>query len=99
MSNAPSVNLSWPQPTDWERVRTRIADRAAVECIELNGTEDRSRGEGRWFDIRPMLDEREHSPPFIDWAREEIDWALFRGYAQRHPHHPHLLRILRDPPL
>jgi len=76
---------------------TRLADRAAVCDVETEGIRVRDFGAGRWYDTRPMLDEREHSPEGVDMLREAIAYALQRGLAQAHPHHPHMLCIVHTP--
>lgn len=47
----------------------------------------------RWWDVRPMVDAREHIPEFVDMAQRAIDYALSAGLAERHPTHAHLVRI------
>lgn len=91
------LSAYWPPATDLDALCRRVADRAAVADIECDAVRDTSRTDGCWYDVRPMLDPREHAEPYIDMAREAIDWALHRGYFQRHPHQPHLLRKVRDP--
>lgn len=71
----------------------RIADRCAVAEIECEGIAETIDG-ARWYDIRLMLDEREHAPESIDIAREVIDYALERRLVKRHPVHSHLLRVV-----
>lgn len=48
-----------------------------------------------WHDTRPMLDEREHCPEFIDMSRIALDYAVSTGLFARHPQQPHLLRFVR----
>ena len=75
------------------RRATLIADAAAFSDIEANA-DAVSTGEGpQWYDVRPMLDEREHSLEAIDLATEAIHYAVQRGLATRHPTIPHLLRL------
>lgn len=76
------------------RLAFLIANRAVVsdiesECVAL---------EGGWWDVRPMLDPREHSPEVVDMVREAIDYALASQLAVRHPQHAHLLRLRRSLP-
>lgn len=49
----------------------------------------------KWWDVRPMVDPREHAPESVDMARRAIDYALSAGLAVRHPTEQHLLRITR----
>lgn len=86
MTPLDSATLEWLQQ--------RIADRAVIcdiECESIAEDDDHGR---RWYDVRPMLDEREHAPEFIDMAREAINYAIARGLVARHGEWPHLLRIL-----
>ena len=86
MTSLDTATLEWLQQ--------RIADRACVCDIECEGiAEDDGHGR-RWYDVRPMLDPREHCDEMIDMAREAIDYALARGLVARHADLPHLLRVL-----
>lgn len=71
-----------------------IANRAAIADIECEGVAQMRSGV-RWYDVRPMLDEREHALASIDLARETLDYALMSGLIQRHAEHPYLVRIVR----
>lgn len=73
-----------------------IADRAAVADIESNAHAVRLETV-RWYDVRPMLDEREQSPEGVDMNREALDYALMRGLIVRHHADAHLVRITRMP--
>lgn len=72
-----------------------LADQATVSDIECGAVAIESGGE-RWYDVRPMLDEREHSLPVVDMATEALQYALMRGLVHRHPGMPHLVRIARQ---
>lgn len=72
-----------------------LADRATVSDIECEGIPVEEDGQ-RWYDVRPMLDEHEHSAPVIDMATEALQYALMRGLIQRHPRMQHLVRITRQ---
>ena len=48
----------------------------------------------RWYDTRPMLDLREHSPTYVDINAEAINFALQVGLAAQHPQRPYLLRLV-----
>jgi hypothetical protein len=48
-----------------------------------------------WYDTRPMVDEREHSPEFIDMARLSLDHAQSTGLFVQHPVHTYLVRFVR----
>lgn len=56
----------------------RIADRAVIADIETEGVRVGPLAERR-YDIRPMLDEREHCPQDIDMASEALGYAVARG--------------------
>lgn len=71
----------------------RIANAALVADIEGEGTRVHERVDGRWYDIRPMLDDREHSPEFIDMNREALDYGLAAGVITADASVPHLVRI------
>jgi hypothetical protein len=71
-----------------------IAARAVVADIESEGIRIGPPSD-RCYDVRPMLDEREHSPELIDQAREAIAFALaMRLVEQDDPSQPNLLRIV-----
>lgn len=71
----------------------RIANRAVVTDIEC-GAHCVDIGDGlRWWDIRPMLDDREHCSESIDMAAEAIAYALDSGVVLQHPVHSTYLRI------
>lgn len=47
-----------------------------AECVALD------EGDGlRWFDVRPMLDQREHSPETVDEHAAALQYALDVGLA------------------
>lgn len=92
------ADINAVQMAELVRHATQIADRAVVEDIESEGLHIASLpGRPSWYDIRPMVDEREHSPQCIDMNKAAIDYALMRGLAVRHPEHAHLVRITRFP--
>lgn len=71
---------------------TRIADRYVIS--EIEGATPVGAREHRCYDIRVMLDPREHSPEFIDMAREHLAYAEARGLIATDPTAPHLVRIV-----
>jgi hypothetical protein len=71
----------------------RIADRAVICDIESEGVRIGAQSERR-YDVRPMLDEREHSPEFIDMARESLAYAAARRLVLLDEQTPHLVRIV-----
>lgn len=89
------ADINAVQMAELVRHATQIADRAVVADIESEGVH--ICGCTGWYDIRPMVDEREHSPQCIDMNKLAIDYALMRGLAVRHTQHAHLLRITRHP--
>lgn len=54
---------------------------------------DASGRHGRWWDVRPMLDLREHAPEVVDMAREALAVGMAHGLLVAHPAHPHCLRL------
>lgn len=74
-------------------LQQRLADRAVICDIECEANAERDAAGRLWYDVRPMLDEREHSPELIDMAREAIDYALARGLIERHAQMQHMVRI------
>lgn len=69
-----------------------IADMASVSDIET-GAVSVGAASARWYDVRPMLDEREHSPAVIDMATETLAYAQQRGLVERHLVDKHMVRI------
>jgi hypothetical protein len=91
------ADINAVQAAELVRRSLQIADRAVVcdiECEALPTTHFSDTGRP-WYDVRPMLNEHEHSLPIIDMAREGLDYALMRGLLQRHAEHAHLVRITR----
>lgn len=79
------------------RYSVLIADRAAVSDIEVEGVQCQVEGSPhRWYDVRPMLDEREHSPECIDMNSQSLAYAVQRRLIERYAEHRHLVRILRS---
>lgn len=79
------------------RYSVLIADRAAVSDIEVEGVQCQVEGSThRWYDVRPMLDEREHSMECIDMNQQSLVYAEQRRLIQRHTAQRHLVRILRS---
>lgn len=73
-----------------------IANAAVLADIETGGVRvwpAAAPYPGRWFDTRPMVDEREHAPHVVDMARRALAYALEAGLVQAHPLHRHLVCI------
>lgn len=71
-----------------------IASRAVICDIECEGIRIGPAHDRTW-DVRPMLDEREHSPEFVDMAREAVAFALaMRLAVVDDASHPHIVRIV-----
>jgi hypothetical protein len=70
-----------------------IAARAVVTDIESEGVRVGPQSE-RCYDVRPMLDEREHSPELIDQAREALAFAAAMRIVEIDAAMPHLVRIV-----
>jgi hypothetical protein len=74
----------------------RIANQAVVADVESNCPSLLSPCDRlTWYDVRPMLDEREHSPPVVDMAREAIAYGVDTGVLVRHTEYPHMVRVAR----
>ena len=71
-----------------------IADAAAVTEIESNAALVQL-GEQRWYDIRPMLDPKQHPAEFLDVHVDHIAYAIQRGLVTRSATAPHLVRMAR----
>jgi hypothetical protein len=71
-----------------------IADAAAVADIETEAVAVQNVHQ-RWYDVRPMLDVREHCGELIDLATETLAYAEQRGLIQRHLVERHMVRIVR----
>lgn len=70
-----------------------IANRAVVcdiesECVRVDMGDSL-----RWYDTRPMVDPREHSPDCIDMATQALHYGEQAGLIERHPAHRHLVRV------
>lgn len=71
-----------------------IGNRAVIETVESEGVRVDLPEGGRWYDVRPMLDPREHSPQVIDMAVEAISYGEAMGLLHRHASQRYLVRIL-----
>ena len=71
-----------------------LANQYVVTDIECNCVDVVLDGGHRWYDTRPMLDLREHSPTYVDINAEAINFALQVGLAAQHPQRPYLLRLV-----
>ena len=85
-----------PTIADLTPLAREVASWACVSDIELHAAPVMLDGV-RWYDTRPMVDPREHSPECIDMGEKAITLALGFHLAERHPEHPHLLRVLHHP--
>lgn len=74
----------------------RLAEWYVVSDIELScPLAQTSEDATFWYDTRPMLDEREHSPEFIDMSTEALTYALEAKLFVQHATQPHLVRYVR----
>lgn len=90
MSNLPSITMLDATTLSAHR----IAARAVVADIETEGVAVGPRHD-RTYDVRPMLDEHEHSAEVVDMAREALRYALARGLVtQVDERQPHILRVV-----
>ena len=69
-----------------------IADRAVISDIETEGVRIGPSAD-RTYDIRPMLDEREHGPESVDMASEALAYAAGRRLIAFDRGEPWLARI------
>lgn len=79
---------------DLLRRAMQIANRAVIADIESEAVRVHDMPGGRWYDVRPMLDAREHPPESIDMANEALRYAQDCGLVRTHPEHEHLVRVL-----
>jgi hypothetical protein len=91
-----AANINAVQAAELVRHSMQIADQAVVCDIETGAVPVRDADDRRWYDVRPMLDEREHCTQMIDMATQGLAYALMRGLVQRHPTAAHLVRITRN---
>lgn len=77
----------------------RIADEATLELVESEGVHWRDAEGIEWFDIRWLLDPREHAPELIDQHALTVEYGLERRLLARHPdpQRPHFVRVARRP--
>lgn len=75
-----------------ERTAYQLADAAVVADIEAEGSRVGDAHDRR-YDIRPMLDPREHSPEVVDMARLGLAYAIWRNLVEVDRLDMHVLRI------
>lgn len=80
--------------TEHMAMAMRLASAAVISDMETNAASMTINGQ-RWWDVRPMLDEREQPPECIDMAREAIAYAIDAEIVVQHPEQPHWLQIVR----
>jgi hypothetical protein len=73
-----------PQDVRLMTMAFAIANRAALADIETGAVRVNRPG-GRWYDVRPMTDPREHCGPVLDMAAQTLAYAENAGLIQRHP--------------
>lgn len=71
----------------------RIAAEAVITDIEGECPRVRDTSGVLWYDTRPMLDPREHSPEIVDLHTGRLAYALAARVAERHESMPHLVRV------
>lgn len=76
----------------------RIANRAVLDDIRSECPRVHLGDGQHWLDLRPMLDQREHSPASVDMAGEAIAYALDCRLITRHPVHAAYVRITAPQP-
>lgn len=75
----------------------RVADRAVVADIEAEAQRVNQGQMPPVYDISAMVDEREHSPLFVDMNTEAIAYGIARGLLEMLPTPPLRVRVLRMP--
>lgn len=72
----------------------KLLDAYIVCDVESYGVRARHHGQPgeRWYDVRPMLDEREHAPEFIDMAQLAIEQGVASGVLRRDPALPYMVQ-------
>lgn len=70
----------------------RIGLQAVQDSLQTHGVPVQM-PDGRWFDVRPMLDPREQSTEAIDKVVEVLSFGESMGLLQRHANLRHLLRL------
>ncbi len=92
MPSTATTTATTTAPTMAERA-LRLLDQYLICDVECNGIAVQlDPGDRRWYDTRPMLDRREHSPEWVDMAELAIAWGLQRGVLRPHAQQPHLVR-------
>lgn len=71
----------------------RIADRAVLIDIESYGVRVGD-SHDRCYDVRPMLDQREHGAESVDMFSEALAYAITRGLVVPSEGAPWLVRIV-----
>lgn len=79
-------------PADLQRAAHTLAAAVVRSDIESFGIKERI-ASLTWWDTRPMVDLREHSPHMVDMANLAIGYAISTGIAFPHPQRPYLLRL------
>ncbi len=74
------------------RLAHQLADAAAAIDIQCYALEVQVDGQW-WWDTRPMVDPREHSPAHVDLATAALAYVRLRGLVSTHPQHQHLVRL------
>lgn len=75
-------------------LQAALARHFVVENIESGAVPVALTGGGRWRDVRPMTDPREHSGEVLDINVQTLYYAEEAGIMERHPEHPHMVRIV-----
>ncbi len=73
----------------------RLANRAAIEDLEDAAARIVAADGVVWWDVRPMLDEREASPEVLDMRRQALAYLEDSGLIHVDRATPHMVRVLR----
>lgn len=74
----------------------RLADCAVVTDIETECFAVDDAGQ-LWYDLGPLLDDREHCAEVLDMVTESLCYGLARHLLVMHPSRKNLVRIIKVP--
>ena len=74
----------------------RLADCAVVADIETECAVVEDAGH-RWYDLAPLLDQREHCAQVLDMVTESLCYGLARQLLVMHPTNKNLVRVIKVP--
>lgn len=78
-----------------QALERRIAGASVINLVTSECVTQKVRGV-IYYDTRPMVDPREHSPANVDWHAEVLAYGLAVGILQRDTTDHHLVRFIRE---